>query len=494
MQRRITLEHEWVLGDLIGRGGFSRVYEARSPEIEGDYAAKFIPKSEHREERETKFRMNDIRNVMPIVDRGETADSWVLIMPRAECSLRVFMQEQLPVEEAVGVLTDIATALVDLDNSVFHRDIKPENILRLDGTWHLADFGVSRSAAAETASRTWKDSFTVQYAAPEQLRLERATNRTDVYSLGIVGYEMILGHHPFSESGNAWADMREAHLKSLPPVLDDVDGVTPRLSALLQDCVHKIPESRPTARGILTRLDQSTARNDSGSAQSGLAKLQQANLIQVRANSDLSRRESMRQSEEARRKRLQQSAQQEHDRNSQWLLDALESAASAGKVTKRSDHNWKFVLGQATLTLGPLATVGPVSWGWEPPAFDVVATSEVSVTFARVNQYEGRSHSLWYCDAQETDEFRWFETAFMISPMIPRRSTVEPFARVPGEDSAKALWAGIAEYQVAWPFEALSDGTFVDRWASWFADASTGQLRYPRHMPERDPKSSWRTR
>ena len=84
----------------------------------------------HREERETKFRMDEVRNVMPIIDRGETVDHWVLIMPRAEYSLREFMRNHLPVEEAVGVLMDVATALVDLDNSVVHRDIKPENILR----------------------------------------------------------------------------------------------------------------------------------------------------------------------------------------------------------------------------------------------------------------------------------------------------------------------------------------------------------------------------
>ena len=163
-------------------------------------------------------------------------------------------------------------------------------------------------------------------------------------------------------------------------------------------------------------------------------------------------------------------------------------------MTRRSDDNSEIVLGQATLTIGPFAKVGPVSWVWEPPAFDVVATSQTSITFPQAKDYEGRSHSLWYCDAQEEDQFRWFETAFMISPLIPRRSTVEPFALAPGEESAKALWAGMAEYQVAWPFEALLDGTFGDRWASWFADASTGNLRYPHHMPERDPKGSWRTR
>ena len=125
--------------------------------------------------------------------------------------------------------------------------------------------------------------------------------------------------------------MRDAHLQELPPLLDDVDGVTPRLSALMQDCVHKIPESRPTPREILTRLDQSTSLNDPGPAQSGLAKLQEANLIHVRANSELGRSESMRQTAEARREQLQQSARQEHDRISKWLLDQVAPAAPRGR-------------------------------------------------------------------------------------------------------------------------------------------------------------------
>jgi serine/threonine-protein kinase len=103
--------------------------------------------------------LGSARNVVPVIDHGETKDSWVLVMPRAEISLRQHLEEKgpaLPAEEARAILTDIATTLVDLAGKVVHRDIKPENVLLLDGHWCLADFGISRYAEATTAPDTHK--------------------------------------------------------------------------------------------------------------------------------------------------------------------------------------------------------------------------------------------------------------------------------------------------------------------------------------------------
>jgi serine/threonine-protein kinase len=109
--------------------------------------------------------------------------------------------------------------------------------------------------------------------------------------------------------------------------------------------------------------------------------------------------------------------------------------------------------------------------------------------------YEGRSHSLWYCDAHEAGRYQWFETAFMYSPFLAQQGRQNPFALNPGEESAKALWVGIAEFQTAWPFTAVSIGEldeFISRWASWFAAAAQGQLQHPSQIPERSPTGSWR--
>ena len=76
------------------------------------------------------------------------------------------------------------------------------------------------------------------------------------------------------------------------------------------------------------------------------------------------------------------------------------------------------------------------------PVFEVISHSALSVTFPRTRypEYAGRSHSLWgLCDAQETGRYQWFETAFMISPLIPRMSEEDPFALNPGGDAAQAV-------------------------------------------------------
>lgn len=76
----------------------------------------------------------------------------------------------------------------------------------------------------------------------------------------------------------------------------------------------------------------------------------------------------------------------------------------------------------------------------------------------------------------------------MISPMMAKRSKATPFALPPGDKAAKALWSGIAEYQAAWPFIPLVLGEldeFINRWATWLADASEGKLSSPSKMPER---------
>jgi serine/threonine-protein kinase len=89
----------------------------------------------------------------------------------------------------------------------------------------------------------------------------------------------------------------------------------------------------------------------------------------------------------------------------------------------------------------------------------------------------------------------WYETAFMVSPLRRERGRQDPFALIPGDASAKALWSGMAEYQVAWPFTELVVGDideFVDRWVGWFAAAVEGRLAHPSQMPERHAEGTWR--
>jgi hypothetical protein len=152
------------------------------------------------------------------------------------------------------------------------------------------------------------------------------------------------------------------------------------------------------------------------------------------------------------------------------------------------------------------------------PAFDVIAHASVKLTAPGEQAssrlpfsvpYVGRSHSLWYCDAQEAGRYQWFETAFMLSPLVDptnialyiaakgdiRSEYRAPFSLDPGWESALALLAGMDRVQVAWPLSVVSVGEldeFIDRWTGWLADAALGRLQHPSELPERPTQGGWR--
>ena len=111
--------------------------------------------------------------------------------------------------------------------------------------------------------------------------------------------------------------------------------------------------------------------------------------------------------------------------------------------------------------------------------------------------YQDRSHSLWYCGAQEARKYQWFEAAFMIPGIRLAMTRQEPFALKAGEDAAGAVAAAwLDRARIAWPFTPFSVGeldNFISRWTKWFADASEGKLARPGSLPG-PVKESWRKR
>jgi eukaryotic-like serine/threonine-protein kinase len=487
---RLQLKQEWELGALIGGGGFGKVYEATS--ASGDRAAvKLVPKVPGAEREMLFVNLDDARNVVPVIESGETADSWVIVMPRADKSLRQRLNEvagPLGTADAVAILADIADALTDLDGKVVHRDLKPENVLLLNGRWSLADFGISRYAEATTAPDTRKHMFTPPYAAPEQWRAEHATGATDVYAFGVIAYELLAGTRPFT--GPQMHDFREQHLHDDPTPIGNVPSL---LAALVEECLYKAPGARPSPSDIVARLTRVADAPQSA----GLAKLQDANHAQAMRQGVAARQQSEHQSEAERRAALLESARRSLKQVADALKEAIGQAAPLASFSVGLDIGWTVRLNQAEMRLAPPVATSPQPWGsWSPPAFEVVAHSGLSIQIPSNRYgYEGRSHSLWYCDAREPGKYQWFETAFMISPLIPRQSSQNPFALDPSENAAKAIGPSMAEWQVAWPFTVVSIGDlddFIGRWAGWFADAAQGQLNQPSTMPERQAQGSWR--
>jgi serine/threonine-protein kinase len=299
---------------------------------------------------------------------------------------------------------------------------------------------------------------------------------------------MVAEHRPFP--GPTIEQFREQHLHQDPP---ELKGAPTALGALVDECLYKAPKARPGAANVRMRLDRVTQQSQSA----GLARLQEANREQVRRQGDASRKQSEARTEAERRGGLADAAQRSFSRISSALHDAIADAAPSATVSTLQRGGWSICHNQAELTLSGVSPHQQGAWGgWEAPRFDVVCAASLNLKIPR-NRYEheGRSHSLWFGDIQQPGDYSWFETAFMISAIIPERAEQNPFALDPGEQAAKAVWQGMAEFQVAWPFTPLIVGEldeFIDRWAGWFADAADGRLNHPGSMPERNPNGSWR--
>ncbi len=482
----ITLdESEWCIAEQLHEGGFGRVYRARSKEGV-QVVAKLIPKSPGADRELLFVDLNGSTKVVPILDRGEWDNQWVLIMPEAEKSLSDYIEEidgRFEVEEAVKILRNIVEALVDIEGRIVHRDIKPSNILLLDGTWCLADFGISRYAEATTATDTRKFAMTPPYAAPEQWRSERATSATDMYAMGVVAYELLAGKRPFP--GPRPEDYRQQHLGVDP---EPIEGIPENLRSLIIECLYKVAEPRPTPKNVLQRL-----QNVTPPVSEAARKLQQINALVVNRKAEENRRVSIAKTEEERRVELSQVAEQSLVRIVGLLNEQI--MRNAPNVSHTVD-SW--ALNQAKLNIESVEYTRR-SWGGRNHGlpFDVVSFSKVTIDIPRDSHgYAGRSHSLWFCDAQEAATYRWYETAFMYCPLRRISSAHNPFALDPEESASEALsTVSGTEFQIAWPFTAIDQGNereFVEQWMEWFADAAFGRLYSPTLMPEKEPEGSWR--
>ncbi|MEU3437811.1 serine/threonine-protein kinase [Streptomyces sp. NPDC006863] len=487
----LALNKEWAIGARIGGGGFGAVFEAVS--TDGEKAAvKLVPKNPGTEREMLFTDLDGVRNVVPIIDSGEHENQWALVMPRAEKSLRDHLQEhgQLPLNEAVAVLSDIAEALADLkDREVVHRDLKPENVLLLGGRWCLADFGIARYAEATTAQHTYKGGGSLPYMAPEVWKYQRATGATDIYALGILAYELLEGARPFT--GPAEHDFQEQHLHGTPPPLTTAP---PLLAALITECLYKAPQARPAAGNVLARLGRIPAAALSG----GLAALAEANQGAVARQAEEDRQASAHATEADRRKALLEAATTSFAFIADPFLTTLTNAAPNAEVRKGKQGGWTVRINDAQLILSGPKETAPEIWrtGSTSAPFDVIASATLSLKVpANHHGYNGRSHSLWYADAQTEAEYQWFETAFMDTSFRPVARTMEPFALDPHHESRTAVSPTLGMHQVAWPFTPLVIGDldeFIDRWATWLAQAANGRLAHPSRMPERNPQGSWR--
>jgi beta-lactam-binding protein with PASTA domain/predicted Ser/Thr protein kinase len=261
----------------LGGGGMGVVYQAEDMLLGRDVAVKVL--RAHLAE-DDAFRRRFARegrsaaalshpNIVQVYDVGETPEGVpYLVMEYVEGrTLERIVRERgaLGEREAVDVAIQVASALAEAHRrGVVHRDIKPLNILvRADGTVKVADFGIARAASGATLVNTGTIVGSAHYVSPEQARGGYVDEKTDVYSLGVVLFEMLTGRTPFQ--GDTAIAVALKHLQEEVPAPSSLANVSRRLEAVVLRALEKDPSRRyPNAGALLADLEGVRAALEAG--------------------------------------------------------------------------------------------------------------------------------------------------------------------------------------------------------------------------------------
>lgn len=168
-------------------------------------------------------------------------------------------KSDVPTGRALAWIFELASALEALAAvGVVHRDVKPANIImRKDFSSCLVDFGL---AVTSGGKRDDAGIGTPAYMSPEQIRGDQVGPRTDVYSLGLVGYHLLTGSHAFSGRSSSVTEMMQAQLSQSPASVRSVNKQVPRkIDRMIQKCLEKRATSRPTARDVRQQTERYAA-------------------------------------------------------------------------------------------------------------------------------------------------------------------------------------------------------------------------------------------
>jgi len=267
-----ALNAHYELDTEIGRGGMGVVYRAKDRRLKRVVAIKVLPpelafrseiKTRFLREAETAAQLNH-PNIVDIyaVDDAEGIVYFVMAYITGDnLAKRLHQQGAMSVDETRRVLRDVADALAYAhERGVIHRDIKPDNILidAQSGRPMVTDFGIAR-AVTEGDSRLTATGIAIgtpTYMSPEQAAGERTIDgRSDLYSLGVLGYQMLTGEPPFT--ANSTPAILVKHISELPTPLEQRrSDVPPDLARIIMTLLEKEPANRfPSANAVVVALD-----------------------------------------------------------------------------------------------------------------------------------------------------------------------------------------------------------------------------------------------
>jgi tRNA A-37 threonylcarbamoyl transferase component Bud32 len=269
-----TIAEKYRVTKVIAKGGMGRIYRAEHLLLGRPCALKILRASTDLVD--STFRQRFLReaetsaklshpNIVVVYDYGKidglSREAYFMAMELVEGpTLAELLREEgkLAPQRAIAIARDVARGLATAHRQgVVHRDLKPSNVMLatgLDGEHaKVLDFGIAKLVHEGQSQELTQEGLLLgspKYMAPEQIQRQPINERTDIYSLGVMLYEMLAGHVPFE--GRQASQTMMAHLIDPPPPLD---GIAPELEAVVRRCLEKSPDARfQSARDLIREL------------------------------------------------------------------------------------------------------------------------------------------------------------------------------------------------------------------------------------------------